>query len=91
MLQGGQLRAARALLRWTHKELSDRASVTEPVSVDALRKWEATDGPIRGITAKVNAVVLVLEAAGVEFIPAGSYLGTGGPGVRLRAEPADKA
>ncbi len=80
MLRGEQLRAARALLRWTLKELSDRASASEPVSIDALRKWEAVDGSIRGISAKVDAVVRVLEAAGVIFIPANGE----GPGVRLR-------
>lgn len=85
MLHGEQLRAARALLRWTHKELSDKASEIEPVSVDALRKWEAVDGPIRGITAKVNAVATVLESSGIEFIGLGAYQGEGGPGVRLKA------
>lgn len=72
------------MLRLTYKELAARASVVEPVSADALKKWEATEGPIRAITAKVDAVVKTLEAAGIEFIPAGSYQGTGGPGVRLR-------
>lgn len=78
MLQGEQLRAARALLRWTHKELAEKASQFEPVSVDALRKWEATNGPIRGINTKVDAVVKVLEAAGVEL------LNSDAPGARLR-------
>jgi transcriptional regulator with XRE-family HTH domain len=82
VLRGEQLRAARALLRWTHKELAERASQIEPVSVDALRKWEAIDGPIRGIAPKLNAVVTVLEAAGVEL------LNHGQPGARLKAQPA---
>lgn len=72
------------MLRLTYKDLAARASEVEPVSADALKKWEATEGPIRAITAKVDAVVKTLEAAGIEFIPAGSYRGTGGPGVRLR-------
>ena len=71
VLHGEQLRAARALVRWTLKDLSEKASSIEPVSADALKKWEATDGPIRGINAKIEAVVRTLEAAGVEFIPDG--------------------
>jgi hypothetical protein len=41
---------------------------------------EAGDGPIRGNYENVAAVVAVLEAAGIEFIPENG----GGPGVRLR-------
>ncbi|MGY0713119.1 hypothetical protein [Azospirillum argentinense] len=78
MLYGEQLRAARALLRWTLKDLSAKASAIEPVSSDALKKWEATDGPIRGINTKIDAVVKVLEAAGVEL------LNSDAPGARLR-------
>ena len=84
MLRGEQIRAARALLRWTLKDLSRRASEFEPVSADALKKWEATNGPIRGITAKVDAVQRALEAAGVQFIPEGEYHGSGGSSARLR-------
>jgi hypothetical protein len=41
---------------------------------------EAGDGPIRGNYENVAAVVGVLEAAGIEFIPENG----GGPGARLR-------
>jgi hypothetical protein len=45
---------------------------------------EAGDGPIRGTYENVAAVVGVLEAAGIEFIPENG----GGPGARLRTAAA---
>jgi transcriptional regulator with XRE-family HTH domain len=81
-----QLKAARALARMDQQELADRSGV----SVPTIKRMEAGDGPIRGNYENVAAVVAVLEAAGIEFIPENG----GGPGVRLRkpaaatAEPA---
>lgn len=80
-----QLKAARTLARMDQQQLADRSGV----SVPTIKRMEAGDGPIRGNYENVAAVVAVLEAAGIEFIPENG----GGPGVRLRkpasAEPAD--
>ena len=71
-----QLKAARALARLDQQELSNRSGV----SVPTIKRMEAGDGPIRGNYENVAAVVGVLEAAGIEFIPENG----GGPGARLR-------
>jgi transcriptional regulator with XRE-family HTH domain len=71
-----QLKAARALARLNQQELSNRSGV----SVPTIKRMEAGDGPIRGNYENVAAVVGVLEAAGIEFIPENG----GGPGARLR-------
>ena len=76
-----QLKAARALARLDQQELSNRAGV----SVPTIKRMEAGDGPIRGNYENVAAVVGVLEAAGIEFIPENG----GGPGARLRTAPAN--
>jgi transcriptional regulator with XRE-family HTH domain len=81
-----QLKAARALARMDQQALADRSGV----SVPTIKRMEAGDGPIRGNYENVAAVVAVLEASGVEFIPENG----GGPGVRLRkpaAVPAQSA
>lgn len=85
-MHGEQLRAARALVRWTLKELAEKC-ISEPVSVDTLKKWEATNGPIRGLAPKIDAARKALESAGVEFIPENG----GGPGVRLKRLGTDQA
>jgi transcriptional regulator with XRE-family HTH domain len=75
-----QLKAARALARLDQQELSNRSGV----SVPTIKRMEAGDGPIRGNYENVAAVVGVLEAAGIEFIPENG----GGPGARLRTAAA---
>jgi transcriptional regulator with XRE-family HTH domain len=75
-----QLTAARALARLDQQELSNRSGV----SVPTIKRMEAGDGPIRGNYENVAAVVGVLEAAGIEFIPENG----GGPGARLRTAGA---
>jgi transcriptional regulator with XRE-family HTH domain len=77
-LLGEQIRAARALLRWTQKQLADDASAHAPISVETIKKWEATDGPIRGMTDKAEAVAKALTNAGIEL------LNDGRPGARRR-------
>lgn len=82
MLLGEQLRAARALLRWSQDKLATEASRIHPVSPDAIKKWEATNGPINATTARVDAVLRTIDAAGIEL------LNHGQPGARLKAQPA---
>lgn len=71
-----QLRAARAILRWTAQEVADAAYV----GVATVRRAEMQEGAL-GITAANEAAIRrALEEAGLEFIPENG----GGAGVRLR-------
>jgi transcriptional regulator with XRE-family HTH domain len=75
-LTSAQIRAARALIRWSAEDLADHCAV----SVTTIRRAELT----RSATSltRVNDYVIrqALEAAGVEFIDQNG----GGPGVRLK-------
>jgi hypothetical protein len=75
-LTSAQIRAARALLRWTAEELARRSLL----SVATIRRAELTDGETSLTAANDLAVRRVLEDAGVEFIDEDG----GGPGLRLR-------
>jgi|GEM_PF-693224 DNA-binding XRE family transcriptional regulator len=72
-LSGGQIRAARALLRWSVEQLAQEASLGR----NTIKRAEAKDGKTSLTTANELALGRVFEAAGVEF--------TNGeqPGVRL--------
>ncbi len=79
MLTGLQIRAAKALLRWSAKELAKRAGV----GAATVRRFELIDGVPSANLRTVVAIKSTLEEAGIEFI------GTpdDGPGVRLRPKP----
>ena len=79
MITGGQIRAARGILRWSAVELAKRADV----GIQTVNRFEATDGMPPSRTETLMQVKLALEAAGIEFI------GTpdDGPGIRLRSKP----
>lgn len=78
-LTTGQVRAARALLRWTTERLAQESGV----GLATIRRAEPVDGPLRMIRANAQAIQRALEAAGIEFIPVSE---AGGVGVRLRLE-----
>lgn len=78
-LTTGQVRAARALLRWTTERLAQESGV----GLATIRRAEPVDGPLRMIRANAQAVQHALEAAGIEFIPKSE---AGGVGVRLRSD-----
>ena len=75
-LTSDQLRAARALLRWSAEELSRQSSV----SLRTIRRAELADEDPTMTVANSMAVRRALENAGIEFIDENG----GGPGVRLR-------
>ena len=81
-LFSAQLRAARALLRWSALDLA-RAS---KVGVATIRRVEVLDGEIPVTAANEAALRTALESAGVEFINENG----GGPGVRLRKQAGKK-
>ena len=81
-LTSAQIRAARALLRWSAEDLA-RASA---LGVTTIRRAELTEGQTSMTTANDLAVRRVLEAAGVAFID-----GNGdGPGVRRAPDNAKR-
>ena len=73
MVTSAQIRAARALLNWTVRDLADRAGVHRNTVTRA--ETDAT-GPGHA----QEAIRKALEDAGIEFIPENG----GGAGVRLR-------
>jgi len=75
-----QLRAARALLKMEQRVLSERSGV----NVQTLKRYEGGTGPLSGNYQNVSALIAVLEAEGVTFLPTGATT-DGGPGVRLSA------
>ena len=82
-ITGAQLRAARALLRWSAEDLAASSSL----GVATIRRGEAQDGPISATPANIRAMRTALEKAGVQLIPENG----GGPGVRLKRQgPPDE-
>jgi hypothetical protein len=75
-LIAAQIRAGRALIRWSAEDLA-RASL---VGLTTIRRAELADRETSLTAANNLAVRSALEAAGVEFIEENG----GGPGVRLR-------
>jgi hypothetical protein len=71
-----QIRAGRALLKWSADDLA-RASA---LGVNTIRRAEVAESTTSLTVANDLAVRHALEAAGVEFIGENG----GGPGVRLR-------
>ena len=76
VIMAAQLRAARALLRWSGEQLAEMAGV----SLVTIRRGESGEGPVSMMPANARAIRATLEAAGVEFIAENG----GGAGVRLR-------
>jgi transcriptional regulator with XRE-family HTH domain len=75
-LTSAQIRAARALIRWSAEDLARETSL----SVATIRRAELTENETSMTAANDAAVRRALEAAGVEFIDENG----GGAGVRLR-------
>jgi transcriptional regulator with XRE-family HTH domain len=76
MLTGAQIRAGRALARWTVEDLAKAAKV----GLQTVRRAEANDGPVKMLANNEAAIRAALEAAGVIFVDENGE----GPGVRLR-------
>src|SRR5262249_34775763 len=72
-LTSAQIRAARALIRWSAEDLARETAL----SVATIRRAEIAEGEISMTAANDLAVRRALEAAGVEFIDENG----GGPGV----------
>jgi hypothetical protein len=75
-LSSAQIRAARALIRWSAEDLSRSSSV----GLTTIRRAELAEGQTSLTAANNIAIRNALEAAGVDFIDENG----GGAGVRLR-------
>ena len=75
-LTSGQIRAARAFLRWRAEDLARESAV----GVATIRRAELAENKTSMTAPNDIAIRRALEAAGVEFIDEDG----GGPGVRLR-------
>jgi hypothetical protein len=78
-LTSAQIRAARALIRWSAEDLARHCTV----SVTTIRRAELMPSATALTRANDQVIRAALEQAGVEFIDADK----GGPGVRLREPP----
>jgi transcriptional regulator with XRE-family HTH domain len=76
MITASQIRAARALVRWSARELGEKAGLSLPT----IQRIEAAEGVPSTSAKSLDAIQRALEAAGVAFIAENG----GGPGVRLR-------
>ena len=77
MIASAQIRAARALLRWSAADLSAASGV----GTATLQRMEVMDGVPTGNIRTLAAIKQALEEAGVEFIGRPDDQ----PGVRLQA------
>ncbi len=75
MITSGQIRAARALLRWSADELAEISKV----GIATIRRFETQEGIPAGQVRVIEAIKVALEQAGVEFIGSSDN----SPGVRL--------
>jgi hypothetical protein len=75
-LTSSQIRAARALLRWSADDLAKESAL----GLSTIKRAELAEGETSLTTANDLSIRRTLEAAGVEFIDENG----GGPGVRHR-------
>ena len=82
IITGDQIRAAKALLRWSGEELARRSGI----SLSTIRRVEGQSGiPEVQSVKTMTSIKLALEAAGIEFIGTPDDR----PGVRLKHPKAE--
>jgi transcriptional regulator with XRE-family HTH domain len=77
MLTSDQIRAARALVRWSAEDLAKESGV----GLSTIRRIEGAQGVPSASAKNLALIQEALERAGVQFVEGNG----GGPGVRLRA------
>ena len=82
-LTSSQIRAGRALLRWSADDLARESAL----GINTIRRAELAEEETSLTAANDLAVRRALEGAGLEFIDENG----GGPGVRLRRRRGKKA
>jgi transcriptional regulator with XRE-family HTH domain len=80
VITGAQIRAARALLRWTTEDLAREAGLASRT----IKRFEQTEGIPPSRSSTLAQIQRVLEAAGIEFIGTPEQ----GPGLRIWAKGA---
>ena len=81
-LTSAQIRAARALIRWSAQDLADHSGL----GVTTIRRAELHDSETQPTRVNDQTIRRTLEGAGVTFIDK-DETGQAGPGVRLRKRP----
>ena len=76
MITAEQIRGARAMLRWSAKQLAEQAGLSWPT----VQRMESTQGVPSGLSRNLELVQRALEGAGIIFIDEDDE----GPGVRLK-------
>jgi transcriptional regulator with XRE-family HTH domain len=76
VITGGQIRAARAFLRWSAEDLAKRAKV----GVQTVRRAERGQGTPNMLANNMQAIQRAFEAAGIDFFDGDA------PGVKLRTQ-----
>jgi transcriptional regulator with XRE-family HTH domain len=64
LITSGQIKAGRALLKWTGADLAEKSGV----AFSTIMRMEATDGVPNGTMKTIEAIKKAFEEAGVEFI-----------------------
>ena len=76
MIIGEQIRASRAMLKWTAEDLAKKSSI----GVATIRRLEAMNGIPTGQARILDSIQKALEEAGIEFMGTPDRQ----PGVRLK-------
>ena len=76
MITADQIRAGRALLRWSARKLAEMSRLSLPT----IQRMEVAKGVPSGHSKSLEAVERALKGAGVQFIDENG----GGRGVRLK-------
>lgn len=81
LITSGQIRAARAILKWSAEDLAQSSGV----GVATVRRFESAEGVPSGQTRILQAIYNSLISNGIEFIGSPDDR----PGVRLVCQPAE--
>lgn len=79
MITGGQMRAARALLKMDRKTLASKSGLSMPT----IQRMEASENSLRSNVESLEKIINVFSAEGIELIGDGATSLSGGRGVRL--------
>ena len=82
LITSEQIRAARALLKWSADELAEKSGV----GIATIRRFESVNGIPSGQLRILNSLKITFEIAGIEFIGTPEDR----PGVRFSAKLKDK-
>jgi len=81
MITSAQMRAARAILGISQRDLAESSGVSLPT----IQRMEASEGNVRGFVDTLTKVVEALDQAGIELIGENAPSAGTGRGVRLKS------